>query len=242
MGKVKPARVVTPRIVQPGGKGRTWLWLVFLLALAAWSWQVFEFGRQRGGYYSAQHGRTEAGLRARIAELEDERDALRSASARFERAGQIDRAAADGVQSEVRTLQEERAELRREVAFLKSLVSPGGEKLILGGYSLTAMSGRAYRFEVTLSKPSADADTVIGQVTISVRGRTGGRTQTLDMAALTKGKRTNFGIQFKNFQKLQAELQLPDGFEPASIEVAVKPDGKTFKAFERAFDWKVSDA
>ena len=37
MGKIKPARIVTPRIVQPGGPARTWLWLLFLLALAAWS-------------------------------------------------------------------------------------------------------------------------------------------------------------------------------------------------------------
>ncbi len=51
MGKKKPTRVITPRIVQPGeGGGRPWLWLLFLVALAAWSWQVFEFGRQQAGF------------------------------------------------------------------------------------------------------------------------------------------------------------------------------------------------
>ena len=242
MGKIKPTRIVTPRIVQPGGHARPWVWLLFLGALAAWSWQVFDLGRQRGGYFSAQHGRVEVRLRERIAELEEERDLLRAAAARFERAGQIDRAAADGVQLEVRALQDERAELRRQVAFLKSLVSPGGEQLILGGYSLTAVSEREYRFEVTLSKPSEDADTVSGQVTISVSGRVGNRLQTLDMQTLTAGKRSQFGIKFKNFQKLKTEIRLPDGFEPTSIEVAVRPEGKGFKAFEQAYDWKVSDA
>ncbi len=58
-------------------------------------------------------------LQQRIDELEEERDALRASAARFERAGQIDRAAADGVQSEVKALQDERAELKREVALLK---------------------------------------------------------------------------------------------------------------------------
>lgn len=242
MGRVKPKRVITPRIMQPGGGARAGLWLLFLVALAAWSWQVFEFGRQRGGFFADRHGQVADRLRQRIDQLEEERDALRAAAARFERRGQVDRAAADRVQSEVRALQDERAELRREVAFLKSLVTPEGERLIVDGYSLTALNERAYRFSVTVSKPTDDAATVRGQVTIRVKGRAEGKPQTLDMEALTQGKRTKFGIKFKNFQKLQTDIELPDGFEPASIEVAVKPSGKVFKSFEHAFAWKVSDA
>ena len=239
MTKVKPTRIVTPRIVQPGGAGKGWLWLFFLVALAAWSWQVFDFGRQRGGLDSAQRDRVEAELRAAVRELEQERDALRAAKARFERAGQIDRAAADGVKSEVRMLQEERAELRREVAFLKSLVSGAGESLLLDGESLSEVGERSYQFEVTLSKRGEDPDTVTGQALISVSGQAEGVERTLDLEALTDGRRTNIGIKFKNFQKLKTEIQLPEGFEPRSIEVAVQPEGKKFKSFAQSFDWRL---
>ena len=183
MGKVKPTRVITPRIVQPGGGGaRTWLWMLFLAALAAWSWQVLELGRHRGGIDVGQREKAEAVLRERIAELEEERDVLRAAAARFERAAQIDRAAAERVQSEVKMLQDERAELKSQLAFLKSLVPGGGKKLVLDDYSLTEIGERAYHFEVTISKRSDDADTVSGNVTVSVNGeleceekRAGGR-------------------------------------------------------------------
>lgn len=243
MGKVKPTRVITPRIVQPGGGGaRTWLWMVFLAALAAWSWQVLELGRHRGGIDVGQREKAEAGLRERIAELEEERDVLRAAAARFERAAQIDRAAAERVQSEVRTLQDERAELKSQLAFLKTLVPGGGKKLVLDDYSLTELGERAYHFEVTISKRSDDADTVSGSVTVSVTGELDGEEKTFDMAELTDGRRSNIGIKFKNFQKLKTELQLPSGFEPTSIEVTVKPDGKVFKSFQQAYDWKVSEA
>ncbi len=242
MAKIKPTRIVTPRIVQPGGGSRAWLWLLFLAALAAWSWQVFEFGRQHAGLNVGERKRAEAELEARIEELEEERDLLRAQAARFERSAQIDRAAADGVQSEVRALQDERAELERRVTFLKSLVSGGGEKLVLDDHSLVEIGERAYRFAVTLSKRSDDAKTVSGQVTVSVVGRLEGEERRLDMDALTKGRRSHFGIRFRNFQKLETEVELPSGFEPASIEVAVKPEDKAFKSFEQAYEWKVSGA
>jgi hypothetical protein len=62
------------------------------------------------------------------------------------------------------------------------------------------------------------------------------------MASLTDGRRSSIGVRFKSFQKLKTEFQLPEGFVPASLEVAVRPEGKDFKSFERAFDWKPSDA
>lgn len=244
MGKKKPTRVITPRIVQPGEGGvRPWLWLLFLVALAAWSWQVFEFGRQQAGFDVGRHNALEDDLQQRIRELEEERDTLRAAAARFERAGQIDRAAADGVQSEVRALQEERAALKREVALLKTLVAGGGkEALVLEEFSLTRLADRSYRVEAMLSKRTDDQDVVSGQVGIEVSGKLDGEDQILVMSELTGGKRSNIGIRFKNFQKLKTDLNLPKGFEPSSIAVTVRPDGKKFKSFEQVYDWKLADA
>lgn len=244
MGKIKPTRIVTPRIVQPHRGGfRPWLWLSLLAALALWSWQVFEFARQPDGLSVVwQHDRVEAGLHRRIEQLEEERDALRAAAAEFEQASQVDRAAADGVKAEVKALQDERAELQREVAFLRSLIAGGDTKLVLNDHSLTALGDRLYRFEVTLAKRTDDQATVSGQVVISVRGRGEGGPRVLDMGRLTDGRNSGIDIHFKSFQRLKTELQLPEGFVPSSIRVAVKPEGKVFKSFERAYDWKMSDA
>jgi hypothetical protein len=243
MGRLKATRIATPRIVQPGERARPWLWILLLLALGAWSWQVFQFGQKRAGFDSGARDAVEGRLYQRIAELEDERDRLRAEAARHERSGQIDRAAAEDVRSEVQALQQERADLKRQVAFLKTLVSGGGDsELGLGQHSLVALGEDRYRFEVTLSKRSADAKTVTGQVMLTVSGEVDGKPKTLDMQALTGGKRSNIGIRFKNFQKLKSELKLPKGFVPAAIEVAVKPEGKGFKAFEQTYDWKASDA
>ena len=241
MSRVKPTRIVTPKIIQPGEGGvRPWLWVAFLIALGAWSLQVFEFAQQRAGFDVGQRNEVEIRLRERIAELEQERDQLRAAAARFERAGQIDRAAADDVKSEVKALQDERADLKREVAFLKTLVSGSEKKLALNEFKITETDEREYRFEVTLSKVADDPSTVGGQVTVNVSGQLDGAAKTLDMKAVTNGRRSNIGIRFKNFQKLKTELVLPEGFAPQSVQVVVSPDSKEFKAFEQSFDWKQS--
>ncbi|MCB1785258.1 MAG: hypothetical protein KDJ33_03335 [Gammaproteobacteria bacterium] len=245
MGKIKPSRIISPRIVQPGEGGvRPWLWIAFLIALGAWSWQVFQFGQQRAGFDVGRRDAAEDRLRERVAELQEENDVLRAAAARFERAGQIDRAAVDKVKAEVKALQDERAELKRKVAFLNTLVSGGDKKaLILDDYRLVEVGEREYRFEITVSKPAdEDQDTVSGQVSIRVKGTLAGVDKTLEMDALTDGKRSNFGIRFKSFQKLKTELQLPGDFTPATVEVAVRPDGKAFKSFDQAYSWAVSDA
>jgi exonuclease VII small subunit len=242
MGKVKPMRVIAPRIIQPGDRTRVLLWVLIVVALGAWTWQVFEFGRQHAGFSVTQSNAREAELEERIAELEQEREALRAAAARFERAGQIDRAAADTVQAQVKTLQDERADLRREVAFLKSIVSGGDHTLALADEKLSTLGERSYRFEITLSKRSDKSGTVQGEVVFKVRGSMADDEKTLDMETLTEGRRSRIGIRFKNFQRLTADLKLPDGFEPAAIVVGVKPDGKGFKAFEQSYDWRISDA
>lgn len=243
MSKVKPTRIVTPRIVQPRSGGWTWLWLAFLAAFSFWTWQVYEFGQQRGGFSAAQSDATEDACLARVDTLEKQKIALTARAARFERAGQIDRAAVEEVKAEVRELQEERATLKREVAFLTSLVSGSAtEELLLDAPKLVEAGERVYRFEVTLKKSSDDRSMVNGRVSIQVLGKAGDKQRRLEMTELTDGKRSNIGIKFKNFQKLKTDLKLPEGFDPVKIEVAVEPTGNLFKALKQAYDWNVSDA
>ena len=258
MARVKPTRVATPRIVQPGGRGvgRPWLWALLLVGFAAWTWQVYEFGRQSGGVHTLLRDRAESRQQARLNTLVEERDALRAEAARHERAAQIDRAAVEQVRTEVRQLQDERAELKREVAFLRTMlpaaagvsgagaapVAAEAAELVLQDLKLEPAGERAYRLEITVAKREDDDRTMVGQAVLSVSGSTGDDRVVLDMKTLTKGKRDNIGLRFRNFQRLKTDIELPEDFAPATIDVAVKPDGKAFKPLQQAYDWKPPDA
>ena len=75
---------------------------------------------------------------------------------------------------------------------------------------------------------------------VELTGELDGETNILAMSQLTEGKRSSIGIRFKSFQKLKSDLRLPEGFDPNSMKILVKPDGDKFKSFEQAYDWKVS--
>jgi hypothetical protein len=236
MAKIKPTEVITPKIVER--RLNPWPWIVAAVLLALWTWQVLEYGERRGGHVAEAAEAREAERQARIAELETEQVALTAHAARLERESQIDRAAVESTKAEVRTLQEERAALKREIAFMKALVSgEATEELWLEKPRLSEAGDGRYAFDVTLTKPADDGGTVTGRVIIEVIGRIGDKTERVDMQALTKGSRTNIGIRFKNYQRLSTDMVLPQDFEPEKIEVAVEPNGDVYKAFKKYYDW-----
>jgi len=232
-------RFHTPRIVQPGSRHNMWVWLLALAVGLFLSWKVFEFGRERAGFDTEASDTQVELLEERIESLQKERDELRAAAARFERASQIDRAAVASVREELNALQEERSSLRKEVEFLKSLVSGSVSLLQVTDLSLSKQEkGNAYRFAFTLSKRAKDKIRVSGKLVLSVAGQLKGE------AAVLKGKELGLEADsermgFVHFQHVEGELKLPVGFIPKEVRVEVKPKGKQFKAFDQSFDWQV---
>jgi hypothetical protein len=236
MAKIKPTEVITPKIVER--RLNPWPWILAAVLLALWTWQVLVFGERRGGHAAATAAAREAQLETRVAELEKDKVSLTAHAARLERASQIDRAAVESIQAEVTALQEERATLKREVAFMKALVSgEATEELWLEKPRLVDAGDGRFDFDVTLTKAPEDDGTVTGRVVIEVIGKIDGKTERVDMNSLTKGSRTNIGIRFKNYQRLSTDMVLPTDFQPEQIEVAVEPSGDVYKAFKKLYEW-----
>jgi hypothetical protein len=236
MAKIKPTEVITPKIVER--RVNPWPWILAVALLALWTWQVLAFGERQGGHAAGAAAARENQLESRIAALEKEKVELTAHAARLERASQIDRAAVESIKGEVTALQEERAALKREVAFMKALVSgEATEELWLEKPRLRDAGDGRFVFDVTLTKPPDDDGTVTGRVVIEVIGKAGGKTERVDMKSLTQGSRTNIGIRFKNYQRLSTDMVLPEDFQPEQIEVAVEPSGDVYKAFKKLYDW-----
>ena len=243
MANTKTPHIVTPRIVQADRRPGLWLWGLALIAVGLWTWQVYDYGRTRADDGSSAPESDAQALRERIAELERERDELRFLAAKYERAGQIDREATQAIQTQIKSLQNERVELQREAATLRSLVSEGGDKLEITDYSLRKAGGdRRFHYLFTVSRDVEGAKKLEGWVTLRVAGESGGEAKELSLDQLSNGSVDIHKLGFKHYQKVEGELQLPPGFVARKLTIEVTPLGTQFKAFTISYDWAATDA
>ncbi|MFM1892569.1 MAG: hypothetical protein RLZ44_1646 [Pseudomonadota bacterium] len=243
MARVVSRRIVTPRIVQPGSGGRRWLVFVGVLVLLGWTYLTYDLGRQQAGYHSGRAAAQRAEARAEIQALKTERDELRLRAASHERASQIDRGAAQQVQDQIKTLQEERAALKREVAFLRELIAADDGPLRLRDFRLDPLEqDHHYRYRFTVAQAGEDAGTVRGEIGVTVTGQRDGKAQTLTLEDLTEGELAVHKMRFRNFQDVEGAIELPKGFTPEALEVEIRPEGDKLKPVKRLFEWQLAGA
>jgi hypothetical protein len=241
MARVTSRRIVTPRIVQPGGRGRPWLIFAGLLVLLGWTYLAYDLGRQQAGFHSARAAAERAEAQAEIRALRVERDELRLRAANHERASQIERGASRQVQDDVKALQEERAELKREVAFLRELIAADDGPLRLRDFRIDALErDHHYRYRFTVAQAMEGVGTVQGEIGVAVIGQSDGKAQRLPLEDLTKGELTAHKMRFRNFQDVESSVELPKGFTPEALEVEIRPAGDKLKPVKRTFDWQLA--
>lgn len=242
MAKNSSQRFVTPRIIQADSRPSLWLWILALVAIGLWTWQVYDYGLRHAADPVVSESDEEEALRTRIAELEQERDELRFLAAKHERSSQIDREAAQAIRGEIESLEDERAELQLEAEKLRSLVSEGGDRLEVTEYSLRKTGERRYRYQFKVTRDIEGAKKLEGWVTLRVAGLSSGESEELSLPELTGGSLDIHRLGFKHYQTIDGDLQLPAGFEPDRLTIEVTPIGTQFKAFTISYDWATSDA
>lgn len=243
MAKIRPQRIVTPRIVLVEKRPGIWLWLLALFGVGLWTWQVYDYGLRHADIDSSEQVDETQGLRERIMELERERDELRFVAAKYERASQIDREAAQAIQGEIKILQNERDALRQEADSLRSLVAEGGDRVEVTDYALQKTAGqRRYRYLFTVTRDVEGAKKLEGWVTLWVNGESGGEAKELPLSELSGDGTDTHRLGFRHFQKIEGEVELPADFAAHTLTIEVRPLGTQFKPFTISYDWPADDA
>lgn len=116
---------------------------------------------------------------------------------------------------------------------------------VAGGVASTSAAGAAHgadgRFDVhlTLLQTANPQAAMSGTFQLSIEGRSQGKTETLDLAALTDGKLSTQPFSFRYYQSLEQHIALPAGFSPERLTVEVRAGGKPVTPLIQTFPWKV---
>ncbi|MBD3618355.1 MAG: hypothetical protein HUJ28_02655 [Chromatiales bacterium] len=212
-----------------------------LLALLAGSgWGLYQYGYLKSGYDARSADEHLLALRERVDYLTRQNRELTQQVAQLERSRVIEAEAATQVSTALSAMETEMLELREELSFYRSIVSPSKMEPGLHIQRLELERGEAegeYHYKLVLTLVRGNNRVARGTVDMRVSGQIGGESRTLGLAEIDPGAELRFS--FKYFQSLEGTLLLPAGFQPRKLEVKVDASDRRLDDIDTSYDWNV---
>lgn len=228
-------------LVKPHDPWKVWaLRVVIFLVLAVSGWGCYELGVIQAGYKRAASHREIQNLTEQLAELNNRIEELTQENARLVSDATIEATATKQVNDRLNQLNQETLELKEELVFYRSLLSPAELEpglQILGVQLVKDAKEQKYGYKVVLTQRRNRNRFADGKVELSIAGILNGEAAELESSAVLADKKGELNFRFKNFQSLEGQLTLPEGFEPHTVLVKVNPRSRSLKRIERSYEW-----
>jgi len=216
----------------------TGLAAVVIAAIAAWG-----LGRFQGDRNAELMAAELQSLGARHAALLEERNQLERALGE----AQVGQLIGSGFDEHVRgTLVEQSsriAALEDEVRIYRSIMAADDDEgvRIARLELIERIDGRGVRFRLLLVQSADQREEVSGQVELRVIGEQDGDPAVFEVDRVGDGSYP-MSFQFRYFQDLVGEIELPEGFRPEGIAVVARGTGPDGFLLERTFSWQIQEA
>ncbi len=222
---------------------RPGLWLgagaVVLLIVCTLLWSAYLYGLRVAGYErSAAHEAIDQ-LQQQLAELQSLYAESQHQTAMIERNIRIDDGASQEIKLSLNEAQQETLELKKELAFFKSIVSPEQDNRSLAIQSIQLKQGENgdYHYKVMVSQRGHNDRLASGTIDITVNGQEAGQAKTLTLSEVSQNAKKEQKFGFKYFQNFEGTLSLPVTFTPENLRVVVTPSIKAIDALDEQFSW-----
>ncbi len=185
-------------------------------------------------------------LTDRVQAIEKERDALMARVAELEqqnivldRSHQIDHEACRSLSEELKTAQDKRLGAEKEASLLRRLMQEkGGGILEVKDLTLKeAPEPREFAYSFTVSQLVQDFGESDGNIRMEIIGKQNGKKTVLALSKLKGSKPPKHEMKLKHFQNFEGEFCLPEGFEPDTLVVAIKPRTDGLVPVSETFPW-----
>lgn len=227
-----------PKIVASNRGFSLWLRVLLLLLLIfVVAWLAYQQGSAGGtsGFVVLQPD-----AKQQIKTLEKERNDLRRELAMVKQAAEIDRESILSIRDQIKRFQDERLKMEEELAFLRGIVSTTSKKQALRVQNFRMEPGleeRQFVYKFSVSQVINSGIVAKGTIEISVEGLQEGRTRLLSLNQISDDKSEVIKMRFRYFQNVEGKLQMPEGFEPATINIEVNPSGDKLEPVKESYNW-----
>ncbi|MCH6583527.1 MAG: hypothetical protein IH808_11030 [Proteobacteria bacterium] len=231
-------------IVKPRYSPRVKLFIAGLIVvvLLVTSGVIYNHGLSMAGFESLTALRQQQGLQEVVAQLKQDNQALRDSLARAERSLQMDQTAYQDLDRSLKVSSQAIVRLREELNFYRNIISPPNKKSGLHIQSLkleaagddgtTAIS--KYHYKMVLIQALNHDRKISGKARFEINGVQGGKNTTI---RFPQAADKPISFNFKYFQDLEGQIELPQNFEPRTIKVNVTSRGRDAQSIEQIYPW-----
>lgn len=203
--------------------------LPFLLVAGYLVWWSYDAGMELAGFHRGQAETEISELRDRVAFLEAENAKQANQVAVDERQAQMQQAAADEVQEQVKALHDENAKLKEDLSFFQNLPLTSGRDADLSIHSLKLESGSLpgeYHCRMLLVQGVQRRGREFeGELQIVVNGDQDGQKVVLQFPQQDKKEIAAHHLSFKYYQRVDRVFSLPPEMHIDSVEIRVFEKG-----------------
>jgi len=206
-----------------------WHWRGLFLAAAlgtgaALAWWMYDVSGHSEEFDRGAAEQEMSRLRERLGQLETEIERLRSVQVKVERSSQIDNAAQRDLVGELKTVRDENASLKEELAFYRGIASgehaPG---MSIYRFTVDRREGGGYHYQLMLVQDGRGAKVFQGRLQLAVTAQGAGGAKVVLFPA--GGPSEKFSVSLKTYQKLEGDFQLAPSAQAKSVEARIFADG-----------------
>jgi len=219
---------------------RWFLGFIVIIALVAASiWFAYEHGRRIAGFDASDADRVVTAQQVEIETLQANLAEYRRQAAMLERNSKIEDDTSGQLKKSLKEAQNEALELKKELAFYKSIVAPEQSKpsLVIQTIQLRQDETGDYDYKIMVSQQGRNESFARGTVDVSIEGRQQGAKQVLALNTVSEDVKNPMKFGFKYFQDFTGKLKLPEGFKAEFMRVKVNPKSKTLDSIDEKFPW-----
>jgi hypothetical protein len=232
--------VVVPRRI--GGEPVFWL-IAALIALIV-VLVGFGAGMIFGEKFALVQWQKLRGAEQTIIEYEQHTASQAEELARLSIGSAIDRKAAEQVRVAVVEKEYQLAALNKEISFYQELMSGSTAERGLTFHDLTLTSAgidNQYRYKLVLKQLASRHNLLTVGIKMNVQGEQNGELITMDFAQISPMfTQAEEIVKFRYFVNFEGLIDLPEGFDPATVTVFAHRVG-TSKKIETALPWQIEE-
>jgi hypothetical protein len=177
-------------------------------------------------------------------DLRKQNKELSEKNLKIERLANVDNETSIGLQNEIKSLQEQIFNLRRELTFYQGIITASSYSngLNIQGLHIESTHKKGFfKYKLVLTNIGKSDKMAEVSVDIKVEGNDKSGFRTLKLNEISAGAGYKERIKIRNFERIDGSFDMPDGFQPLRVLVDLKQHGGEKLRLHRVFEWQTGE-